>query len=448
MTGMDVTFTCSAAVGGTPRIQWKEFITIPEPDGNLISDGTLILPAHPNHERYSLDTSQPRQFDLTIHGVTLEDAGLYTCSDLSAPITDKKVHGAQLTVIDSKQVCLSTVPASGVGVEGTYYTYECTVPYRGNIAPNMRWSGPGTFGQAQSDNGVRVWNGMSFYADRIMTNQYWTSLTNFTDEFIPDPSNPDRAENVPDYEDRYDTGRIQVNWPPKDMYADPVKPLNEYDVGDQLECFADAFPSASYEWHNLRTNERITDSVLIIPQAWEGFENPMRCDASNFINGFRYNREHHITVKVRLPPTTPTTTPATTTTPPPAVSQCFNLVGRWESTKPTPAFMCLEVNQTTGNIHGVLRNSSNTYWIDLIGSTNVPGYDHASFTGIWALNQAVSTFIGECSRCHGVEHLIVSAISRSKGGPPCGTPGQIFYSQEYEFLRNPTIQCPPITQPS
>jgi len=199
--------------------------------------------------------------------------------------------------------------------------------------------------------------------------------------------------------------------------------------------------------HNLRTNERIDGSLFTIPPEWEGFENPMRCDCYNTINGFRFNRELHIQVIVPIPPTTPTTTPPTTTTPPPAEAPCTNLAGRWESAAPLDAYLCIEVNTTNGNVNAVLRNHTDTYWLDLIGSTNLPTYDHISFTAIWALNRAVSTFIGECSRCYGEEHMIVNAISRSKGGPPCGQPGEIFYSQEYHFVRNPAVLCPPITIP-
>jgi len=443
LQGTNVTFTCSSSVGGTPRIQWMEFATAES--GNLISDGSLILPGHPNSARYSLNTTLPRQFDLTVHNVELGDGGLFRCTDATAPASEKQRHNAELTVIEQEQQCLTTVPLSGIAVQDTYYTYECRVSYGGNLPPNARWSGPTPFGQAQSDNGAEVWSGLSFYAERTMTNQYWTSRLNFTDSFLPTP--PDHATNVPDYEDIFDTPRIQVHWPPSGMYAEPIKPMNEYQVGDRLECFADAFPTATYSWHNLRTNERIEGSQFTIPQHWEGTNNGLRCDAYNTINGFRFNRELHITVNVPTPPTTPTTTPPTTTTPPPAESPCFNLVGRWESVKPTKAFMCLEVNTTNGNIHGVLRNATDTYWMDLIGSTDLPSFNHFSSSAIWAQNRAVSTFIGECSRCHGTENLIVSAISRSKGGPPCGQPGEIFYSQEYEFHRNPAVSCPPITIP-
>jgi hypothetical protein len=445
LQGNNATFTCSSLLGTNARIQWFEYISTP--GGSLISDGSLVLPGHPNSARFSLDTSSPRQFDLTVINTVRADAGRYECVDSNAPVTEKKRQNAELTVIEDYQQCTTTLPPSSTVIEGTYYTYECTINYGGNFAPSMIWSGPSPFGQAQSDNGVRVWNGLSFVAQRSMNGQYWASLANFKEDFV-DILPPDSATNVPVYEEEHRTPRIEVNWPPTNMYADPVKPLNEYNVGDVIQCYADAFPSPTFSWHNLRTNERIEGSILTIPQSYEGNENPMRCDAYNTINGFRFNRELHITVHVPTPPTTPTTTPPTTTTPPPAESPCFNLKGRWESTGPTPAFMCLEVDEANGNIHGVLRNDTDTHWLDLIGSTNLPTYDHASFSAIWAQNKAVSTFIGECHRCYGTEYLIVSAISRSKGGPPCGQPGQIFYSQEYEFRRNPSVSCPPITIPT
>jgi hypothetical protein len=443
MPGNNVTFTCSSSVGSNARIQWHDFSKLEW--GDLISDGSSILPGHPNAARFSINATSPRQFDLTIHNVELGDGGKYQCSDSNAPSTEKQRHSAYLTIIEDDQACITTVPPTGVAVEDVYYTYECRMKYGGPVSPNMRWSGPLPFGQAQSDNGQEVWSGLSFYADRLMATQHWTSLANFTESALPPP--PDTAINVPDYSHSFDTPRLQVNWPPQDINVEGVKPLNEYLVGDLLECVADAFPTGTFTWHNLRTNERIDGSLLTIPPEWLGTNNPMRCEVYNSINGFRYNREHPVTVNVPIPLTTPTTTPPTTTTPPPAVAPCLNLTGRWESAKPLAAYMCLEVSDF-GNIHGVIRNATDTYWIDLVGSTNLPTFDHASFTGIWALNRAVSTFIGECSRCFGEENLLVSAISRTKGGPPCGQPGDIFYSQEYEFKRNPTVSCPPITAPT
>jgi hypothetical protein len=335
------------------------------------------------------------------------------------------------------------MPDDGNVLEGLYYTVECVLDYGGHLVPHANWDGPEPFGQAQSATDSRVWTGMSFYAHRTMSRQYWRNTFNFTDDFLPVPV--DTADNIPDFVETYDTNRITVFWSPQGMYADPQK--DEYQVGDVIECFADAYPAASFTWHNLRTNERFPGSLLTIPQEWSGTSQTLRCQAINIINGVEYSNDLYIAGNVPGPTTTPTTTTPTTTTTPPPVSNCFNLTGRWESVGPTPAFMCLEVLSETGNIHGVLRNDTDTFWVDLIGLSDANNFDHASFTGIWPLNRAVSTFIGECSRCHGVEHLLINAISRSKGGPPCATPGQINYSLQYDFLRNPDVVCPPITIP-
>jgi len=174
----------------------------------------------------------------------------------------------------------------------------------------------------------------------------------------------------------------------------------------------------------------------------------MRCNATNIINGMIYSRDHFIQVNVPTPTTpTETTTPTTTTTPPP-VSSCFDLSGRWRSTGPTHAVMCMEVDSASGSVHGVLRNDTDSFWLDVVGTVDIGTYDHASFTGIWPLNRAVSAFIGECSRCDGREVLLMNAISRTKGGPPCGTPGQIHYTVQYEFERHSVPSCPPITVPT
>jgi hypothetical protein len=378
-----------------------------------------------------------------ISDVRLADGGVYECEDTNAPASARQRGAAQLVVINGQQNCTSTMPDTGGTMEGQYYTTECILDYGGNLIPNLRWTGPPPFGQAQSNTGNRCWSGMSFYSDRTMQQQNWESTVNFTGYFLPPPV--DMASNIPTFESKYFTPRIDVRWPPKSMYATPIEA--EYQVGDVIECFADAFPTASFEWHNLRTNERIDGSLLTIRSQWVNFNQTLRCQATNTIDQLPYSNDFTIPVNVVPPPTTPTTTPPPTTTTPPAVSSCLNLAGRWESLAPLRASMCIEINATNGRIHGVLRNASDTFWVDLVGLTNTDNYDHATFTGIWPENRAVSSLIGECSRCHGVENLVVSAISRSKGGPPCATPGTIYYSQEYEFFRNPSISCPPITIP-
>jgi len=76
--------------------------------------------------------------------------------------------------------------------------------------------------------------------------------------------------------------------------------------------------------------------------------------------------------------------------------------------------------------------------------------DHASWTTIGSDNSLVATFVAECSRCacRGEEVLLVNALSRTRGGPQCATPGEPVYSDQMEFRRNQCITCSPLTPPS
>jgi len=451
MSGDSVILTCSVnSTSIDPRMHWIEYAYYP--GGGMISDGEFILPGHPQRARYSILRDDEFMYDLMITGANLDDGGRYECYDSSSPdnrARDPQARdidisaSAQLIVIDSQQNCSSYIPTNGLIVEGFYYTVECIVDFSGNIVPYMRWEGPAPFSQAQTNTDNRVWSGMSFYAVRTMSGQYWTNGLNFTNNFnFP----TDFADNIPAFRDDYHTTRVQVHWSPQNMDIIGVKP--DYQVGDDLECVADAYPTADYEWHNLRTNQRFPGSIITIPPVWLNTDQIMRCQATNEIGGLPYSNDISLQVTVVDRPTPPTTTVPTTTTPPPAVSNCLNFNGRWESIRPSDGQMCLEVDPNGGTIHGVLRNATDTFWIDLVGLTDVSTNDHITFTGIWPLNRAVTSFIGECSRCHGEEIMLVSAISRQKGGPPCATPGVIQYSQEFEFRRNTGVFCPPITIPS
>jgi len=231
-----------------------------------------------------------------------------------------------------------------------------------------------------------------------------------------------------------------VFWGPTAMQAFPLK--QSYEVGDIIACTADAFPPPSYFWQNLRTNQITVGAQVRIDEAWQGFNQSMRCEARNTIETVIYSNNIFVPVDVNVVTTPTTTLPPTTTTPPPAEAPCTDLSGAWVSTTPTAASLCIRLNTAMrGILTGLLKNGTDTYWVDIVGRTQEDQFDQVGFNGIWPADIGVSSFIGECHRCHGVEELLVNVVSRNKG-PPCGNPGWIRYTTQYIFKRSTTLQCP------
>jgi hypothetical protein len=127
------------------------------------------------------------------------------------------------------------------------------------------------------------------------------------------------------------------------------------------------------------------------------------------------------------------------------VSPCTDLTGPWLSTTPTAASLCIKLDlANNGALTGLLKNASDTYWVDIVGRAQSNKFDQVGFNGIWPAEIGVSSFIGECHRCMGVESLLVNVVSRSRGSP-CGNPGPVFYTTQYEFKRaTGQLQCPNI----
>jgi len=248
--------------------------------------------------------------------------------------------------------------------------------------------------------------------------------------------------NIPDYSYVYQTRQMFVYWGPMNMDATGQKQF--YQAGDVLTCTGDAWPAATFFWQNLRTNEITSGAVLTIPQSWVGFNQSLRCDARNTIEGTVYSQNIFLPIDVPQPTTTPPTTTPTTTTPPPAVSPCPDPTGGWISTSPTPASLCVLVDYyNAGAVTGLLKNATDTYWVDIVGRTQLDKFDQIGFNGIWPANLGVSSFVGECHRCFGSENMLVNVVSRSHGGQ-CGREGETRYTTQYHFYRAPTLQCPEI----
>ena len=80
------------------------------------------------------------------------------------------------------------------------------------------------------------------------------------------------------------------------MYATPIKQY--YEVGDVLTCYADAFPAATYEWLNTRTNEQFHSQGFLVTEDLVGTTQQMRCQAQNMIQGFVYSDNLVVNVTV------------------------------------------------------------------------------------------------------------------------------------------------------
>jgi len=94
-----VTLQCQvpAEDADTTRVQWYEYGT--DSRGNLISDGNVLLPGHPNALRYSLNLVPAGHFDLVINPIAYDDGTYYKCVDYNAAPPDQTELGAQLVVI-------------------------------------------------------------------------------------------------------------------------------------------------------------------------------------------------------------------------------------------------------------------------------------------------------------------------------------------------------------
>lgn len=215
-----------------------------------------------------------------------------------------------------------------------------------------------------------------------------------------------------------------------------------YEVGDVLTCSADAFPPADFTWMNLRTAEIYVGNQIIVSEEWLSHITPLRCEARNVIAGSLYTANYFFNASVPIPTTTttPTTTPLPTL--PPAVSRCGDLGGVWEAVSPGRAALCMRLDLANGGyITGFARNSTDTWWVDIIGRAHSDDFDQFTFAGIQPLDFGVSSFVGECHRCFGQERLLVHMTTRGRG-VQCGVSGPVHHTDEYEFYRSGTIKCP------
>jgi len=412
------------------RVNWYEFVTVP---GNpqIVSDNEVVTPGHPNSARYSIIQGMDTRFYLEIRDVRLSDGGTYACVDSQSGPPNTYFGQAELIVIAAHPNCSTAVPENGIVIEGQNYTTSCSIYYRGGLAPTMFWTGPDPFIQTSIPTPTEVFSGVLFTVDRGMDTRAFRCNTNFT-EVLNNP--PEVAGNAPEYEHIYQAGQLFVYWGPKNLYAVPIKPV--YQVGDQITCYADAFPPPFYQWQNMRTLEFYSSQVYTILPDDDGYNTTLRCQAQNLIQGFLYSA--NLFVNADLPvTTTPTTTQSTTpTTTAPFNSNCNNLTGWWISQNPYAELNIIVESGSSGRVTGFLRNQTDQQWIEVIGRTRINDFAYIGLTAIWFFDVGVTGLSGECHRCYGEERIMTAGMWRSRADSTgCGDGGTPSPYTSYDFRR-------------
>lgn len=421
---------CAASLTGSPRVQWWEYVTVSS--GMQISDGTMVLPGHPNSGRYSIEANEASQvYNLQISPTVMQDAGRYQCRDINA--ADSALN-AELVMIEKEPNCTTTLPSNGIVTEGYYYTIECQVYFAASpgIAPVLYWTGPGTYQQVYMTTNQSAWSAVQFNVNKTMDGRGFQCLINFTTDGF---GGPDTAGNAPSWSYTYRSVVLFVQYGPQNISITPTQ--ETYEIGQVLTCNADAVPLPTYKWTNLVTMVEYNSQSLTITESMVGY-NVLRCQVINAVSSA--NIFLNATVNART--TTSTPPPTTTTTAPPAVTPCDNLSGRWEAVRDATStiVLCLNVDTSqNGLIRGLLQNDTNEpYLTEVIGRTRNNAFDEAGWTGIWPERIGVSSFAAECHRCYGTETMLVNLISRSSADSVFCDGGTVLTSPQFTFYRKPT----------
>lgn len=424
--GRDVTLICEVADPAASRIHWWEFVT--NSNGQMISDGGVILPSHPNAIRYTIERTTPNTFNLIVHDVNLADGGTYVCLDGNSGPPAIYSGQAELVVIGADPNCTSLIPPDGVVRESQNYTESCEIYFGGNLAPTMTWTGPPPFLTTSIPTDGNVWSAASFTIDRSYDTRAFQCHTNFT---APAGVPGGVASNAPEYNHYYQTSQLFVYWGPKNMYAVPMK--QQYAVGDLITCYADAFPAPFYQWANMITLEVFSSQIYNVTDMDVGLNTTLRCQAQNLIQGFLFSA--NLFVNVYVPPIIATTTTPVPTTPP-LEANCDNLTGWWLSLEPYAELHLRVPADQTGQVLGFMRNHTDQQWVEVVGRTRLGTYEYVGLTAIWPYEIGVTGMAGECHKCLGKEVIYTGGLWRSSyDSLTCGDGGAPSPNVMYQFNR-------------
>jgi len=426
LAGSTVVLRC-AANNASARIMWTEFAS--SAGGVVASDGKNIIASHPNRDRYSI-IGGPLEFHFQITNVQVADGGTYLCQDTGSGPPSRFRGYAELVVLASPPVCQDFVTVTGVVIEDQSYSSECELKYKGHLIPRMAWTGPGNYVTNGSTTADSVWAWKRFTAHRDIEGEQFNCFT----DFGAVNAGADYASNIPTYTHLYEGPIILVRWGPRNLAVTPIK--DPYAVGDVLTCTADANPTPSYYWTNMRTLEdEPQGATFLITEELAGFLQVMRCRVENFIEGSIQTQ--NIFINVTVPAITTSSTPpeSTTTTEPPADGPCGDPTGAWKSTNPN-SNLCIEMD-AKGNLITLLRNGSDQFFVPGNGKSVFGDYKHIGFTGVWPTGDGVGGFTGECHSCYGDEVIFLSGLSRNKAeADDCGSSAGTHLTRLYVMTRS------------
>ena len=250
---------------------------------------------------------------LVISDVQLSDAGLYTCIDNDG--FGPPAAAARLVVLDALPTCGANVSADQPVLQSHVIQLRCTFTYAGSPPPRVLWtSHTGTSTPATSS--TRFTGGESTArlaestitvtaaAGTVSTHRY--TITAFDDD---DADDDDAAASTPTY----------VWYSPSFVVQSAVSDvvINASDdshvaVGDVLQCRADGFPPARYEWTDVATGRRLGGPELRLDA--DG-RHTYQCTATNVVANVTHSARARVTlVVIRAPATADSSeTPSVTT---------------------------------------------------------------------------------------------------------------------------------------
>jgi len=214
-------------------------------------------------------------------------------------------------------------------------------------------------------------------------------------------------------------------------------------VGEVLHCSADAFPPASYQWQNLRTLELFYSQNFTITQSMIGFNDTLRCQAQNLIQGFIYSQNLFVYVYTPAPtaPPTPSTTIPTTTQP--LMSDCTDISGHWRAVNPYSELLLEVIREgQLGEVVGLVKYDTDTVWVEVIGTVRKNDFALFGLTAIWPFSDGLTGMAAECHRCSGVEIIIGDGMWRSVADSAmCGAGGIPRTYEPYQFNRVGSVRA-------